>query len=136
MFSSLDLEHDRALAAKLGPSARAGTPRQAAAFAKVLMISVPYGALPQVGKELGALLRGKVVIDTCNPLEPGRVGMPVASDDAEAVKIVSPLIRDIGYVPVLVGPEIGGEKQKGRGAPPFPRSLRVPKRYRGARYPC
>jgi predicted dinucleotide-binding enzyme len=149
MFSSLDIEHDRALAAKLGPNARAGTPREAAAFGEVLMISVPYGALPQVGKDLGALLRGKVVIDTCNPFvhrdgevasraldkgaglmsaellpgarivrafnaiaasrmgsahqEPGKVGMPIASDDAEAVKSVSPLIRDIGYVPVLVG---------------------------------
>jgi len=27
MFSSLDLEHDKALAAKLGSNARAGTPR-------------------------------------------------------------------------------------------------------------
>jgi predicted dinucleotide-binding enzyme len=149
MFSSLDIEHDRALAAKLGANARAGTPREAASFGEVLMISVPYGALPQVGRDLGELLRGKIVIDTCNPFvsrdgevarralekgagvtsaqllpgarivrafnaiaasrmgaaheEPGRVGMPIASDDAEAVKVVSPLIRDIGYVPVLVG---------------------------------
>jgi predicted dinucleotide-binding enzyme len=28
---------------------------------------VPYGALPGVGKELGDLLKGKIVIDTCNP---------------------------------------------------------------------
>jgi 8-hydroxy-5-deazaflavin:NADPH oxidoreductase len=34
---------------------------------------------------------------------PGRIGMPIASDDAEAVAAVSPLIRDIGYEPVLVG---------------------------------
>ena len=149
MFSSLDLEHDRALAAKLGPNARAGTPREAAAFGDVLMISVPYRALPAVGKDLGGLLAGKVVIDTCNPFasrdgevgewarkkgaglaskellpgarivrafnaigayqmgdahrSPGRVGMPVASDDADAVKAVSPLIREIGYEPVLIG---------------------------------
>jgi len=67
MFSSLDLEHDKALAAKLGRNARAGTPREAAAFGEVLMISVPYGALPEVGKSLADLIKGKVVIDTCNP---------------------------------------------------------------------
>ena len=73
MFSSLDLEHDKALAASLGPRARAGTPRQAAAFGDVLLISVPYGALPQVGRDLADLIKGKVVIDTCNPF-PSRDG--------------------------------------------------------------
>jgi predicted dinucleotide-binding enzyme len=67
MFSSLDLEHDKKLAASLGPNARAGTTREAAAFGEVLLVSVPYGALPGVGKELGDLLKGKIVIDTCNP---------------------------------------------------------------------
>lgn len=67
MFSSLDLEHDKKLAASLGPNARAGTGREAAAFGEVLLVSVPYGALPSVGKELGDLLKGKIVIDTCNP---------------------------------------------------------------------
>ena len=73
MFSSRDLEHDKKLAAGLGPNARAGTPRDAAAFGEVLLISVPYRALPDVGKDLGALLKGKVVIDTCNPI-PSRDG--------------------------------------------------------------
>ena len=67
MFSSQDLGHDKALAAKLGAGARAGTPREAAAFGEVVMISVPYRALPEVGKTVGDLIRGKVVIDTCNP---------------------------------------------------------------------
>ncbi|MDH5535987.1 MAG: NADPH-dependent F420 reductase [Betaproteobacteria bacterium] len=73
MLSSLDLEHDKALAASIGANARAGTPREAAAFGEVLLISVPYHALPRVGKDLGALLKGKIVIDTCNPF-PGRDG--------------------------------------------------------------
>ena len=73
MFSSLDLEHDKALAASVGANARAGTPREAAAFGDVLLISVPYHALPSVGKDLGELLKGKIVIDTCNPIE-GRDG--------------------------------------------------------------
>src|SRR3990172_3453493 len=67
MFSSRHIEQDKALAAKLGPNARAGTPREAAAFGEVLMISVPYRALPEVGKDLADLLKDKVVIDTCNP---------------------------------------------------------------------
>jgi len=150
MFSSLDLEHDKKLAASLGPNARAGTTREAAAFGEVLLVSVPYGALPSVGKELAGLIKGKIIIDTCNPfpsrdgeianwarekgaglasaeLLPGarivrtfnavsysqmaaasqrseRMAMPMASDDAEAVKVASQLVRDVGYEPVLVGP--------------------------------
>ncbi len=73
MFSSLNLDEDKALAARLGGKARAGTSREAAAFGDVLLISVPYGALPKVGKELADLIKGKVVLDTCNPF-PGRDG--------------------------------------------------------------
>lgn len=68
MFSSLDIEHDKKLAASLGGGARAGTSREAAAFGTVLLISVPYKALPGVGKDLGDLLKGKIVIDTSNPI--------------------------------------------------------------------
>ena len=149
MLSSRNIENDKALAAKLGGGARAGTPREAAAFGEVLLVSVPYRALPDVGKDLAGLLKGKVVIDTCNPFpgrdgeiaewarkkgaglataellpgarivrafnavgsfrmgqvhqEPGRVGMPIAGDDAKAIEVASRLIRDIGFEPVLVG---------------------------------
>jgi len=34
---------------------------------------------------------------------PGKVGMPIASDDQAAVEVASSLIRDIGFEPVLVG---------------------------------
>lgn len=149
MFSSRDIAHDKALAAKLGPNARAGTPREAAAFGEVLMISVPYRALPELGKDLAGLIKGKAVIDTCNPFvsrdgeiatwaqekgaglasaellpgarivrafnaigytrmgtaheRPGRTGMPIAGDDADAIAAASRLIRDVGYEPVLIG---------------------------------
>lgn len=149
MLSSRTLDDDRALAAKLGANARAGTPREAAAFGDVILISVPYHALPELGKSLADLIRGKIVIDTCNPFvsrdgdiatwagekgaglasaellrgarivrafnaigharmatahdQPGRIGMPIAGDDAEAIAIASRLIRDIGYEPVLIG---------------------------------
>ncbi|HUN70412.1 MAG TPA: NADPH-dependent F420 reductase, partial [Burkholderiales bacterium] len=73
MFSSLDLEHDKALAARLGGKARAGTSREAAAFGEVLLVAVPYAALPQVGRDLGDLLKSKVVVDASNPI-PARDG--------------------------------------------------------------
>ncbi len=68
MFSSLNLDDDKKLAASLGGGARAGTTREAAAFGTVLLISVPYKALPSIGKDLGDLLKGKIVIDTSNPI--------------------------------------------------------------------
>ena len=67
MFASRNLEHDKQLAAGIGANARAGTPAQAAAFGEVLLFAVPYGALPDLGKSLGGALKGKVVIDACNP---------------------------------------------------------------------
>ncbi|HEV7391946.1 MAG TPA: hypothetical protein VGO08_09905, partial [Burkholderiales bacterium] len=33
-----------------------------------------------------------------------RIGMPIASDDAEAVAAASRLIREVGFEPVLIGP--------------------------------
>ena len=149
MFSSRTIDDDKALAAKLGPNARAGTPREAAAFGDVVMVSVPYRALPDVGKELGELIKGKVLIDTSNPIvsrdgdvatwarekgagqasaellpgarivrafnaigyarmgaaleQRGRIGMPIAGEDAQAIAVTSRLVREIGYEPVLIG---------------------------------
>jgi predicted dinucleotide-binding enzyme len=67
LISSRHPDQLQALAKSLGPKARAGTPKEAAAFGEVVLISVPYGALPQVGKDLQSELKGKVVIDTGNP---------------------------------------------------------------------
>jgi predicted dinucleotide-binding enzyme len=149
MFSSRDLESDRKLAADVGSNARAGTPKEAAAFGEVLVFAVPYGALPELGQQLKDSIKGKVLIDACNPFpnrdgeianrarekgaglmsaellpgarivrafnavgaarmgqahqEPGRIGMPIAGDDKEAIEIASRMIRDVGYEPVLVG---------------------------------
>ena len=76
MFSSLDLEHDKALAARLGGKARAGTTKEAAAFGEVLLIAVPYSALPQVGRDLGNLIKDKAVLDACNPIPARDAGLP------------------------------------------------------------
>ena len=73
MFSSRHLEDDRLLAERVGAGASAGTPRDAAAFGEVLFVAVPYRALPEIGKVLADLIKGKVVIDACNPF-PNRDG--------------------------------------------------------------
>ncbi len=73
MFASRNLDHDKQLAASIGANARAGTPKEAAEFGEVLLFAVPYGALPDLGKELASSIKGKVVIDACNPF-PNRDG--------------------------------------------------------------
>jgi hypothetical protein len=149
MFASRHLEADQQLARETGANAQAGTPEQAAAFADVVVFAVPYRALPELGKTLAATLRGKVVIDACNPFpgrdgeiatwarergaglasaellpgtrivrafnaigaarmgsaheSAGRIGMPIAADDAGAIEVASGAIRAIGYEPVLIG---------------------------------
>jgi 8-hydroxy-5-deazaflavin:NADPH oxidoreductase len=79
MFSSLDLEHDKELAARLGAGAQAGTPAQAAAFGDVLLISVPYSALPQIGRDYAQSIKGKVVLDTSNPVQARDGEMAIAA---------------------------------------------------------
>ncbi len=80
MFSSLDLAHDKELAARLGSLASAGTPVQAAAFGDVVLVSVPYSAIPQLARDIADSVKGKVILDTSNPI-PSRDG-----DMANAVK--------------------------------------------------
>ena len=66
LFSSRHPEELKDLVAGLGPLAQAGTVEQAIAFGDVLFIAVPYGALPQIGQDYGAALKGKIVLDACN----------------------------------------------------------------------
>jgi 8-hydroxy-5-deazaflavin:NADPH oxidoreductase len=67
LVSSRHPEQLQELARSLGPKARAGTPREAAIFGEVVLVSVPYGALPQIGRDLAKELAGKIVLDTGNP---------------------------------------------------------------------
>ena len=67
MISARSLEEVQKLAAEIGHGVTAGTSQQAAAFGDVVLISVPFGALPQVGRDNAAQLKGKIVLDTCNP---------------------------------------------------------------------
>jgi hypothetical protein len=169
MFSSLDLEHDKALAARLGAGARAGTPKEAAAFGEVLFFAVPYAALPGLGRELAAEIKDKIVLDACNPIPgrdgdmaraalakgtgvaspeflPGarivraysevsyarmredahrsgeRLGIPLAGDDAQAVKTAVRLVRDAGHEPVVVG-GLNRAREFDYGTPVFGRPM-------------
>src|SRR6201986_579118 len=60
LFSSRHPDELKDLVAGLGELAQAGTVDQAIAFSDVLFIAVPYAALPQIGRDYGAALKGKI----------------------------------------------------------------------------
>jgi hypothetical protein len=66
MFSSRHPEELASLVQGLGPLAKSGTVAEAIAFGDVMFIAVPYGAYPQIGKDYGSQLAGKVVLDAGN----------------------------------------------------------------------
>jgi len=149
LFSSRHPDELKGLVEGLGANARAGSVAEAAAFGEAILIAVPYAALPQVGRDNAAALKGKVVLDACNPI-PGRdgdivqealangvgetsvkylpgtrlvrafnsfgarsfaseshragepIGVPIASDDSEALKVAIKLVHDAGFEPVAV----------------------------------
>lgn len=151
LFSSRHPEELADLVKAAGPKTRAGLPDEAARFGEVILVATPFDAIPQLGQDYGAALRGKVVIVCSNPsrrddagpaskdavargsgpvaaellrgarvtrafnainylaLEKNahrageKVGIPVAGDDAEAVKVTVNLVIDAGFDPVVVG---------------------------------
>jgi predicted dinucleotide-binding enzyme len=151
IISSRHPEELKPLAEKLGPLCTVGTVQEAASQGEVILISVPYAALPQIGKDYAKELKDKVVLDTGNPYPkrdgemandarkrgtgvtsaeylPGvklvrafnalryqdlrsesnrkgeKVAIPLAADDAEAMKTAAQLVKDAGFDPVEVGP--------------------------------
>src|SRR5579885_265541 len=173
MFSSRHPEELKDLVASAGPNASAGTVQQAIAFGNVILLAVPYKALPEVGRENAAGLKGKIVLDACNPI-PARdgeivkeanangvgetsqkylrgvrlvrafnsfsgrtfateghragepIGVPLASDDAEAMKIAEKLVRDVGFEPVAV--QLARGREFAQPGPLFTRALPVSER--------
>jgi len=150
MFSSRHPERLEAMTRDLGPRASVGLPMAAAEFGTVLLLAVPFVALPQVGRDLRSAYSGKIVLDSTNPwgtsnsdiyrearelgvaqtvakyvtgarlvrafscvdayvLERApsradrRIGMPIASDDTQAMQVAADLVRDAGCDPVIVG---------------------------------
>jgi predicted dinucleotide-binding enzyme len=68
MFSDRDPEAVKRAMDGLGARARAGSVQEAAAFGDAILIAVPYAALPAIRDQVGAQLKGKVVIDPNNPV--------------------------------------------------------------------
>ena len=165
MFSSRHPEELKDLAGKLGPLAKTGTVAQAIEFGQVIFIAVPYGAVPQVGKDNAAALKGKIVLDACNAVAARdgaiadeveqngigvtsqkylagtrlvrafntmsyrtfaseanraapRLAIPIAGDDAEAVKVASALVGDAGFDAVVVG-KLADARRFQRGNPGY-----------------
>ena len=93
LISSRHPEQLKSLAERLGPKVRVGTPAEAAAFGEVLLISVPYGALPQIGRDYRAQMQGKVILETGNPF-PARDG-----DMAESARANGTGVASAEYLP-------------------------------------
>jgi predicted dinucleotide-binding enzyme len=93
MLSSRHPDELRPLAKQLGPKAHVGTPKEAASFGDVVLVSVPYKALPALGRDLKAELAGKIVLDTCNPY-PGRDGDMANEARKKGTGVASP-----GFLP-------------------------------------
>jgi 8-hydroxy-5-deazaflavin:NADPH oxidoreductase len=83
MFSSRHPEQLKELVDSAGPNAKAGTVADAIAFADVVLLVVPYGAVEQIGKDYApALAKKALVMDVSNP---------TARSGEEVVKMVEQL---------------------------------------------
>ena len=79
MFSSRNPDELKDMVAALGPLAHAGTVAEAIKFGDALFIAVPYAALPQIGNDNRAALKGKVMLDACNAV-PTRDGDAITKE--------------------------------------------------------
>jgi len=168
-FSSRNPDNLKALVTRVGPRARAGTPKEAIVFADVVFLGVPYSSMPQIGQDYAAALKGKIVMDAGNPNPrrdgaiaeaavakgagiatqehlPGarivrafnqlnnkvflsqahrageKVAVPLGADDKEALAVVSRLVTDAGFEPVIVG-SLAESKSFDSSAPIFLKTL-------------
>jgi hypothetical protein len=152
LFSSRHPESLGDLVKAAGNSARSGTPDEAIGFVDAILLSIPFGELPEFGRSKREALLHKIVMETGNPnikrdgtiadtvLNSGRgtgaflrewfpgvrivrafntvwdptlakqahrvgprVGIPLASDDEDALRISAVLVVDAGFDPVVVG---------------------------------
>ena len=88
MFSSRHPEELTDLVQAAGPNAQANSVDNAATWGDVVVLSVPYGAMPALAQQLKGKLDGKVVLSASNPFssrdgEVGReaIAMGVAAAD-------------------------------------------------------
>src|SRR5271155_5770218 len=89
MFSSRHPEELKSLVDGLGSLAQAGTVPEAIDFGDVVFIAVPYGAYPQIGKDYGSKLSGKVVLDAGNAVAARDGSDLTAETKAEGIGLTS-----------------------------------------------
>jgi len=98
MFSDRDADVAKRVAESVGGKARSGTVEQAVAFGDVVLIAVPYGALPAIAQQVGAQLKGKIVVDPNNPV-PARDGdMAVQAKEKGAAVSTAAILPDARLV--------------------------------------
>ncbi|HXZ97717.1 MAG TPA: NADPH-dependent F420 reductase [Burkholderiales bacterium] len=69
IFSSRHPDELKSLVDGLGPLAHSGTVQEAIAFGDVVLLAVPYRAMPEIGKDYGDALATKVLVfDATNPI--------------------------------------------------------------------
>jgi predicted dinucleotide-binding enzyme len=66
LFSSRHPEELKSMVDGLGPLAKAGSVADALDFGEVILIAVPYKAIPELAKDYGPKFVGKIVIDPAN----------------------------------------------------------------------
>src|SRR5437764_14751964 len=88
LFSSRHPEELKELVAGLGARARNGTVSEAISFGDVIFLAVPYGAYPQLGKDYGDALRGKIVLDAGNAV-PARDGAIAEEVERDGIGVTS-----------------------------------------------
>lgn len=66
-FSTRHPEELESWVKSLGPRASFGAPKEAAEFGDILLLAVPYEAIPDLAKSLYGQVQGKILLDACNP---------------------------------------------------------------------
>ena len=99
MFSSRHPEELKSLVDRLGPLAHAGTPAEAIAFGDVVLLAVPYNAMPQIAQEFGRNLVAKaLVLDATNPIVPRDGEMAIAAREKGAGVAAAELLPGVHLV--------------------------------------
>jgi 8-hydroxy-5-deazaflavin:NADPH oxidoreductase len=87
LFSfSRDLQRLEELARSLGPSARTGTPADAAKFGEAVILATPWPVVQEALRAAGPL-HGKILIDCTNPLKEDLSGLAIGHTTSAAEEI-------------------------------------------------
>ncbi len=92
VFSAKEEQHAQEAAKAVGGKASAVSVQEAAKVGDMVLLAVPYTAVKDVMKEIGPLLKGKVLIDATNPLAPDYSGLAVGftTSGAEEIQKLAP----------------------------------------------